>query len=194
MRYISALFIGTICFVSCNQSSTNKATDTESTTSVTTANLPLQSKLSDSATKAMNDLLFDYYAVKNALVATNAARTDSTAKQMMASAEKMQADIAASKNEELLKYADTIVNENKNLLSAIDPTCEKQRLPFSKISDALFTLLKKVELKNAGVYREFCPMAFEDKGAYWLSKESEIKNPYFGKKMLECGEVTDSLK
>jgi hypothetical protein len=36
-------------------------------------------------------------------------------------------------------------------------------------------------------------MAFDDKGAYWLSAESEIKNPYFGKKMLECGEVTDSL-
>jgi Cu(I)/Ag(I) efflux system membrane fusion protein len=36
-------------------------------------------------------------------------------------------------------------------------------------------------------------MAFNDAGAYWLSKTSDIKNPYFGKKMLICGEVKDSL-
>jgi hypothetical protein len=36
-------------------------------------------------------------------------------------------------------------------------------------------------------------MAFDNKGAHWLSNNPEIKNPYFGKKMLECGEVTDTL-
>ena len=54
-------------------------------------------------------------------------------------------------------------------------------------------LAQIAELKNAGVYRQFCPMAFNDQGAYWLSPETEIRNPYFGKKMLACGEVRDSL-
>jgi Cu(I)/Ag(I) efflux system membrane fusion protein len=36
-------------------------------------------------------------------------------------------------------------------------------------------------------------MAFDNKGAYWLSNVSEIKNPYFGEKMLTCGSVQDSL-
>ena len=36
-------------------------------------------------------------------------------------------------------------------------------------------------------------MAFNDAGAYWLSAASDIKNPYFGKKMLTCGEVKDSI-
>ncbi len=36
-------------------------------------------------------------------------------------------------------------------------------------------------------------MAFNDAGAYWLSKTSDIKNPYYGKKMLTCGEVKDSI-
>jgi Cu(I)/Ag(I) efflux system membrane fusion protein len=36
-------------------------------------------------------------------------------------------------------------------------------------------------------------MAFNNKGAYWLSNEREIKNPYFGSEMLECGSVEDSL-
>ena len=58
----------------------------------------------------------------------------------------------------------------------------------------MFSLLKQADLRNAGIYRQYCPMAFNDKGAYWLSDETDIKNPYFGKKMLECGEVTDTLK
>jgi membrane fusion protein, copper/silver efflux system len=41
------------------------------------------------------------------------------------------------------------------------------------------------------VYRQFCPMAFDDKGAFWLSESDEILNPYFGDMMLNCGEVTD---
>jgi Cu(I)/Ag(I) efflux system membrane fusion protein len=57
----------------------------------------------------------------------------------------------------------------------------------------MYSLLKNADLKNAKVFHEYCPMAFNDKGATWLSDEAEIKNPYFGKKMLECGEVTDSL-
>ena len=27
------------------------------------------------------------------------------------------------------------------------------------------------------------------KGAYWLQDSKEIKNPYYGKSMLECGET-----
>jgi Cu(I)/Ag(I) efflux system membrane fusion protein len=36
-------------------------------------------------------------------------------------------------------------------------------------------------------------MAFDNKGAYWLSDQAKIRNPYFGDKMLECGEVKDTL-
>ena len=36
-------------------------------------------------------------------------------------------------------------------------------------------------------------MAGNDKGAYWLSKESKIKNPYFGDEMLTCGSVKETI-
>jgi len=42
---------------------------------------------------------------------------------------------------------------------------------------------------NQKVYRQFCPMANNDKGAFWLSKEEHIQNPYFGDMMLKCGNV-----
>lgn len=31
-------------------------------------------------------------------------------------------------------------------------------------------------------------------GAYWLSEFEEIHNPYFGEKMLKCGEVKKTIK
>lgn len=43
---------------------------------------------------------------------------------------------------------------------------------------------------KAGVlYRAYCPMAFDDKGAYWLQADRPILNPYFGASMLRCGEI-----
>ena len=39
------------------------------------------------------------------------------------------------------------------------------------------------------IYEEHCPMAFDNKGANWLQKESELANPYYGAMMLRCGET-----
>ncbi|MEP0841884.1 MAG: efflux RND transporter periplasmic adaptor subunit [Phycisphaerae bacterium] len=35
----------------------------------------------------------------------------------------------------------------------------------------------------------FCPMAFDNKGGRWLQAARDIRNPYFGEKMLRCGEI-----
>lgn len=42
---------------------------------------------------------------------------------------------------------------------------------------------------NQTIYKQFCPMANSDKGAIWLSTETEIMNPYFGEMMLKCGNI-----
>lgn len=47
-----------------------------------------------------------------------------------------------------------------------------------------------VETENGQVlYLEFCPMADDNKGSFWLSYDKEIANPFFGQSMLTCGEV-----
>jgi Cu(I)/Ag(I) efflux system membrane fusion protein len=35
----------------------------------------------------------------------------------------------------------------------------------------------------------YCSMAFGNKGAAWLQPGDQIRNPYFGRKMLRCGEI-----
>ena len=37
------------------------------------------------------------------------------------------------------------------------------------------------------LFQQFCPMY--DKGSSWLSMSKDIKNPYYGSKMLACGRI-----
>jgi hypothetical protein len=73
-------------------------------------------------------------------------------------------------------------------------TLDEKRVAFEMVSDMLFDLVKTTGLKGNTVYRQYCPMAFNDRGAYWISRSNQPENPYFGKEMLACVQVTDSLK
>ena len=72
-------------------------------------------------------------------------------------------------------------------------TDHRQRDYFKQLSTHL---IKAVQLfgVNEKVYVEFCPMADNNNGAYWLSKEEQILNPYFGDAMLKCGEVKQTIE
>ena len=158
--------------------------------------LPVHSKLNDKDTRQLMTVVTAYYGLKNALVASKATRADSAAYLLTIAADTLRLSLVNDSTEmtSLKPYFDTIIGYSKSLKEINDPSCERQRLLFGSISGSMYSLLKNVELSNARVYHEYCPMAFNEKGATWLSEEAEIKNPYFGKKMLECGEVTDSLK
>ena len=186
-----------LLFAGCNNAGNNGQNQSTDSTKAkpTVAKQPVQSKLSAEGTQALVSVVSRYYALKNALVATKASRVDSAAQQLAADAGNLQAFLQndSAKSAALKLYMDTVVTQSKIITTIKDESCEKQRLAFGTLSRAIYGLLKSAEVKNAGIYHEYCPMAFNEKGAFWLSDENEIKNPYFGKKMLECGEVTDSL-
>lgn len=60
---------------------------------------------------------------------------------------------------------------------------------FQFLSDALIALMDKNNPSDQPIYLQYCPMADNDQGAFWLSEEAVIKNPYFGSMMLKCGSV-----
>ncbi|WP_298504538.1 hypothetical protein [uncultured Maribacter sp.] len=51
-----------------------------------------------------------------------------------------------------------------------------------------------IESPSEPLYVQKCPMTNSNKSGMWLSKEKEIKNPYYGEAMLSCGSTIDSLK
>ena len=88
--------------------------------------------------------------------------------------------------------AEVVVANAAKITAATD--IETQRTAYSSLSDGFIALVKKSGLNSGELYVDFCPMAMNDKGAFWMSPSKEIKNPYFGEKMMTCGEVKETIK
>lgn len=84
------------------------------------------------------------------------------------------------------------VNNLKLIQSA--KNIEEFRNHFLKLSELSIDLLKNTGPINQTLYIEFCPMADNNKGGYWISAQENILNPYFGDKMLTCGSVMETIK
>ena len=80
--------------------------------------------------------------------------------------------------------AKAIVDAARQLESAADVT--KARDAFGNLSDAIVAYLQASgSTPGSDVKVAFCPMAAKP----WLQKGTAIRNPYYGKSMLECGEI-----
>ncbi|HFA49210.1 MAG TPA: DUF3347 domain-containing protein [Bacteroidetes bacterium] len=82
----------------------------------------------------------------------------------------------------------------KNLRAFIGAkSLQEKRLYFSYISEYLYSTFKSFHMKKEDIHLVYCPMAFNEKGAYWLSANHKIRNPYFGDERLKCGQITEVL-
>ncbi len=69
------------------------------------------------------------------------------------------------------------------------------RAQFAKLSTELPPVIKQFGIGPAGpVYVAKCPMAFKNRGATWLQKDKNVRNPYFGSQMLTCGSVIETIQ
>lgn len=83
-----------------------------------------------------------------------------------------------------------ISDATKKKLATAGKDLEKQRTAFAALSIEMYAVIKKEKLTPDTIYQAYCPM----KKMYWLSKEPIIKNPYYGKTMLNCGNITETIK
>ncbi len=156
-----------------------------------------KSQNSDAFNTSFETMLSDYYNLKDGMVKSTssvASSVDSAANKLITSTDSLK--LAELKADEAIvstaqSYAQGISAEAKALVGEKD--LEAKRKAFQMISDQMYDLVRTVRYDRQVVYHQYCPMAFNDQGAYWLSNNSEIMNPYFGNKMLHCGEVRDSL-
>lgn len=80
----------------------------------------------------------------------------------------------------------------RKIASVADLTA--QRKEFTLLNADLIPLIKETQINAGSVFMQYCPMANDGDGGYWLASESEIKNPYYGDEMLNCGEVKEEFK
>ena len=148
----------------------------------------------DTKFKAQLTRVFEnYLKMKNAFVASDAQKVSNEAQKVENAIHSV--DMELLKGDAHMAWMDqlkTLNSEIKTIAGSSD--IEKQRQAFSKFNEAFYKSLKLFGLKNDTAYYQYCPMASDNKGAYWLSETTEIRNPYFGEDMLECGETRDTIK
>ena len=129
-----------------------------------------------------------YLALKNSLVVS-----DSLA--VVANAAALQNSL---KNFKFKKLSLEQMNEaTKTRKEIIDLAAEvtttkninKQRKIVELLSVKFWDLAPKFKAEDTTLHLQVCPMT----GAMWVSDSKEIKNPYYPKNMLTCGEVKASL-
>jgi Cu(I)/Ag(I) efflux system membrane fusion protein len=139
-----------------------------------------------------NDVYDSYIELKNALVESDANKSKQAASKIQQTLSLV--DMSLLKGDAHTKWMRMLDNMNLNLkaISSSD-AIESQRTSFAGLSDALYAAVKTFGLMGKTAYYQFCPMAKDGKGAYWLSEIKDIQNPYFGKKMIDCGETKETL-
>ncbi|RIA09500.1 Cu(I)/Ag(I) efflux system membrane fusion protein [Flavobacteriaceae bacterium MAR_2010_72] len=135
----------------------------------------------------------DYINLKNALVKEDSKTSSESASSLLNNLSKVNMKLLSDNNahsswmslEGNIKSSATSISKSSTIIL--------QRDHFKHLSSHLIHAVQLFGV-NEKVYVEFCPMADNNKGAYWLSKENKVINPYFGDAMLTCGEVKQVIE
>lgn len=134
-----------------------------------------------------------YVHIGSALANDDAKEAVSGANSMLTAMQKLNTNnLAADQKLALEKEQKTVLTSISNIAAAAQDI-DAQRNAFEALSSSMYALAKDFGA-HTKLYKTFCPMAFNNKGAYWLSTGTEIKNPYFGASMLGCGEVQEAIQ
>ena len=140
----------------------------------------------------LGEVLNAYYAVKNALVGDDGKTASAKAKELLTALGKVDmANFSPEQHGVYMPLAEKIKFDAEHIEETKDVS--HQRDHFDTLSDNVFKVVKTFNFNAEPAYQQFCPMARDGKGAYWISKEKGVKNPYYGKSMLTCGKVTETL-
>ncbi len=143
-------------------------------------------RINEEAFKYFQAILEEYILLKDALVVEDSKEASLRARNILG---KLKQEPVLRDKEALALWNEKKKHLKMHARNIIDKPLNEQREQFAYLSDAMVSLVRAFKLhpRDAEAHIVYCPMFFEDRKAYWISKESEVRNPYFGKKMLKCG-------
>lgn len=139
----------------------------------------------------IKNVFLTYLPLKDALIETDARTAKEKAKPLLdAIGEVDMTEVKGDAHMEWMKDLAVLQHSVEYISSETD--VEKIRSALSPLSNQLYQTILKFEVETGG-YRQFCPMAFNNTGAFWLSNSDSVLNPYFGDVMLTCGNTEEEL-
>jgi len=139
----------------------------------------------------LSSLSDKYLLLKDAFVETNAAAAKDAAKTFLKELKNVDMTVIKSEAHQYWMQQLAALRRHGKKITMLEGV-EIQRQQFEFLTDAMINSITAFGTKNK-LFVQFCPMAFDNKGADWISDVGEVQNPYFGDKMMKCGLVTDTL-
>lgn len=169
-------------FIGCNQKTAVIETKSETETG------KVVSSLLD-----INEVVANYLKLTNALAKDDSKTAADVAEILFVTLNTLNTDKLDTKGKkEYAEIADAIVVHLKHI-SDNSTDIGHQREYFALVSKEVNDLIKTFGTDHK-LYQAYCPMYDEGKSGYWISETEEIRNPYFGSKMLNCGSIVATVK
>ena len=138
---------------------------------------------------ALNSVITAYLDVKTALAADNSTAAQDKAKVLNTKVSAVLVnDLTAVQQSVWKNYADKLSFDSRHISET--KVIDHQREHFASLSKNLYTVIKDLKINSSVLYWQYCPM----KKSSWLSDIPAIQNPYYGKEMIDCGSVKETLK
>ncbi len=144
--------------------------------------------------KAQLKLVFEAYILtKEALVEDDFNKVKQNASFLVNNLDKVNMKLLtdADAHEHWMKV-EKEMRQTATAIAASDDI-KGQRAHFKELSTAITSAVQMYGVGQV-VYNQYCPMADNNKGAYWLSNDKNVLNPYFGSAMLACGSVKQIIE
>ncbi len=160
---------------------------------VNTASPATEAKTSMDFIMQLNKVYDKYIILKNAFVASNVSGVKKAAEELRQSIDETDMNLISGDAMDI--WMQLLPDLKKQILQVISSeNLKEQREEFSGFNDVFYNVIKTIGLKGKTVYYQYCPMMNDNRGAYWLSEEKDIKNPYYGDEMLTCGETRETFR
>ncbi len=170
--------------------------ETENTGSKRKSKVNVTAEVPVAFKKQLGFVVNEYLKMKDAFVKSDEKKAVETAMLMLEALNKVDMTLLKGDLHNKWMQLQKPIKDNLNGIIQMDGL-EMKRRHFSIVSEKISGAIKIFGVMTkevAELYYEFCPMAFDNKGAFWVSETREIFNPYFGDSMLKCGEVKEVFK
>jgi hypothetical protein len=196
---IISVAIAAIGFTTCQNGNTkstesrNAKNDSNPTATHTNPNETSGKENGETTALTIKKIVDAYLQLKNALVNDNSK--DAASAGVSLGSELKNLDKSSMTPEEKKVFEDVAEDASMHSehIGENAGNIKHQREHFDMLSKDIYDLVKAFGSSQL-LYKDFCPMYNDKKGAFWLSETKDIKNPYYGKAMLTCGSVKEEIK
>jgi hypothetical protein len=138
----------------------------------------------------MQTVLTDYLQLKSALIHQDEKKINAASTELLTDAKTVKSSgLTGDDLNQWNKYSANVILSTQSINQSADVL--SQLKSFSEISIPFYNLVKYFKISTQKLYYDYCPMANNGKGAFWLSNNKALVNPYYKGVIMGCEEQKD---